>query len=72
MFTKFWWKDTLERSLSTAAQSLVLVVGADQLDAFSAPWEVYLGFTLGGFVLSLVKSVAAYKKDSNVSPASLA
>ena len=48
----------LERASKTAAQSALLVLGADQINALSADWADVAGFALGGFVLSLLTSVA--------------
>ena len=61
MFTSKFWRDAAERALSTAAQSALLVFGADQMDAISADWATVAGFALGGAVLSLLKAVAAAK-----------
>lgn len=61
MLTRVFWRDALERSLSTAAQSALLVVGADQFNVLDASWADVAGFAAGGFVLSLLKCVAAAK-----------
>lgn len=57
----------LERALKTAAQAgLLAVVGTGamnaanpQINAFSIDWLAVLGFVLGGFVLSVLTSVAS-------------
>lgn len=49
----------LERATKTAAQSALLVLGADQLNAMNASWADVGGFALGGFILSVLTSVAA-------------
>lgn len=59
MFTKRFWRDAAERAVSTAAQSALLVFGADQLDALQADWRLVAGFAAGGAVLSLLKALAA-------------
>jgi hypothetical protein len=59
MFTRAFLRDLLERALSTAAQSALLVLGADQIDAIAADWGTVAGFALGGAVLSVLKGVAA-------------
>jgi len=61
MWTKKFWRDAAERALSTAAQSAILVLGADQLDVLQADWRTVGGFALGGAVLSLLKAIAAAK-----------
>lgn len=48
----------LERATKTAAQSALLVLGADQINAMQASWQEVGGFALGGFVLSVLTSVA--------------
>lgn len=48
----------LERASKSAAQAALLVLGADQINALSADWELVGGFALGGFVLSVLTSVA--------------
>jgi hypothetical protein len=48
----------LERATKTAAQSALLVVGADQTNVLSTDWAQVLGFAAGGFVLSVLTSVA--------------
>lgn len=61
MLTIKFWRDAAERAMSTAAQSAILVFGADQFDAINADWRTVAGFALGGAVLSLLKAVAAAK-----------
>lgn len=48
----------LERASKTAAQSALLVLGADQINALNANWLDVGGFALGGFVLSVLTSIA--------------
>lgn len=74
MFTKVFWRDATERSVSTAAQSALLALGQDVtgVDVFAADWRNVVGFALGGAVLSLLKTVAAARIPGTVSPASLA
>lgn len=59
MFTRAFWAAALERALKTAAQSAVLVIGADQFNALAVSWPEVGGFALGGFVLSLLTSVGS-------------
>ena len=59
MFRRAFWQAAAERAAKTAAQSALLVIGADQLNALQADWENVAGFALGGFVLSLLTSVAS-------------
>lgn len=48
----------LERAIKTAAQAALLVLGADQINAMHANWGDVGGFALGGFILSLLTSLA--------------
>lgn len=60
MFTKQFLRDLLERATKTAAQTLVLAVGASQgFDLFTADWRTLAGAAAGGFVLSVLSSVAS-------------
>ena len=71
MFTRLFWKDTTERAIMTAAQTFVALFGADYFNVLEADWTAMLATAAGGGVLAVAKALAAYKKDSNVSPASL-
>jgi hypothetical protein len=51
--------EATERAVKTAAQSALLLLGADQLNALSVDWSNVAGFALGGFVLSLLTSLAS-------------
>lgn len=63
MFTKLFWKDALERAISTAAQFALGVVGlSDEVFGVitqnaTLPLIVYAAIT--GFVLSIIKALAA-------------
>lgn len=56
--TKAYLLAVLERATKTAAQSALLVLGADQINALAADWVVLGGFALGGFALSILTSLA--------------
>lgn len=60
-----FWKETAERALKTAAQSALLVIGADQLDVVSADWAAIGSFAVGGAVLSVLTSVASRRLGSD-------
>ena len=47
MFDHFFLVDTAERAVKTAAQSALLAIGADQLNALAADWQTVAGFALG-------------------------
>lgn len=60
LFTAEFWKDTAERTVATAAQAVVAVVGADQAfpDAFTLDYKVLAGVAAGGALAALVKALA--------------
>lgn len=59
IWSKKFWQAAGERAVKTAAQSALLVIGADQFNAVAADWPEVGGFALGGLVLSLLMSVAS-------------
>lgn len=59
MWTLAFWKATAERATSTAAQSALLVIGADQFSIISVSWLEVGGFAAGGAVLAALKSLVA-------------
>jgi hypothetical protein len=71
MFTTKFWRDAAERAASTAAQSALLVVGADQLNVLVLDWQNLAGFAAGGAFLSLLKALAAARAVGSQDSASL-
>ena len=68
MWTGAFWKATAERAISTAAQSALLVIGADQVNAISGvEWTTVAGFAAGGAALAILKALAFGAKDGNPS-----
>jgi hypothetical protein len=60
MFTTTFVKQTIERALKTAAQTLILAVGAAQgFDLFTADWRTLGASSLAGFILSVLTSIAS-------------
>ncbi len=57
--TKRFALEAFERAVKTAAQSALLLIGADQVNALSVDWGNVGAFALGGFVLSLLTSIAS-------------
>lgn len=51
--------DIIDRAVKTAAQSAILVLGADQVNALSSDWQLVGGFALGGAALSVLTSLAS-------------
>lgn len=58
MWTKKFWRETLERAVRTAAQSAILAIGADQVNALAVNWGEVGGFAAGGFALAALTSLA--------------
>jgi hypothetical protein len=57
--SKRFVRETIERAVKSGAQAAILVIGADRLDAFSTDWVTVAGFAAGGFVLSVLTSLAS-------------
>jgi hypothetical protein len=55
---KRYYTELVDRAAKSAAQSAVLVIAADQVNALSADWQLVGGFALGGAVLSLLTNIA--------------
>lgn len=57
VFTKAFWLDATDRVISTAAQSVLTVVGVDQVapNAFTLDYKTLGGVAAGGALLALVK-----------------
>ena len=71
MFTSEFWRDALERAVSTAAQAAIAYLGTIALvDDLEATWKAGL-LTVGiATAVSLLKSLAAGSVSGTVSPAS--
>ena len=60
MFTATFWKLAIERAVKTAAQTLVLSAGAGAgFDLYSFDLKAAAIATVGGFVLSILTSIAS-------------
>jgi hypothetical protein len=60
MFTKDFWKKTVERAVKGFAQTAVAVaVAAGPFDAFHVDWKSVLGVSLGAAVLSVLTSLGS-------------
>ena len=68
LYARSFWQAAFERAVKTAAQSAILVFGADQFDALAVSWPEVGGFALGGFVLSLLTSVGSDAVSSTDGP----
>jgi hypothetical protein len=67
-----FWRDAVERAVSTAAQSALALVGADAISsAFDLDYKAIAGVSLLAAGLAILKALAASYKEDTVSPASL-
>lgn len=59
MWTLAFWRGAADRSLKSAAQSLLLLWGADQFSLLNVQWMDAAGIAGGFAVLSLLTSIAS-------------
>jgi hypothetical protein len=60
MFTATFWKLAAERAIKTAAQTLLLTIGAAQgADLFQLDWATAAAGAAAGLVLSLLTSIVS-------------
>lgn len=71
MFTKKFWTKAAERAAKSAGQSALLCLGADQINALAADWQLVGGFALGGAVLSVLTSLASLRVGEEDSPSAV-
>lgn len=66
MFTKLFWKDAIERAISTTAQVFLAVGGVDAMGYLNINLRVLLLTSVIGGGLSIVKAIAAaYKSNTD-------
>ena len=67
-----FWFDTAERAFKTASQAIILGRALGEgFNAFAVDWQLGAGFALGGFVLSVLTSVASSRVGYKGSPSLL-
>jgi hypothetical protein len=66
MYTKQFWKDTLERVISTAAQCALGAIGTTAFLG-GVNWTFVLGTAGGGALMSLLKCLVAAQKGDPTS-----
>lgn len=61
MFSKEFLKDTLERALATAAQAAIAILSVDGLELMSVDLRALAASVGLAFILSVLKSLIAFK-----------
>lgn len=64
MFTKIFWKDASERAISTAAQFLLVLGGADGANFLSLDSKQVVLLSLAGAFAAVLKAIVALKTTS--------
>lgn len=64
MFTQMFWKDAVERSVKTVAQTLVtlFLTGESVFNILAVNWEQAFGVAAGAGTLSLLMSIGSAAK----------
>jgi len=68
MFTKEFWKETLERAVKTFAQFILVLGGAEAFNVFELDWQTNLGLALGGVLMSIATSIVSAGVTKSDSP----
>lgn len=72
MWTRIFWKDTVERTVSTAAQAALAMLSADGLGVLDVDWADVGSVSGLAAILAVLKALVAAKTvDNTISPASL-
>lgn len=67
MYTRQFWKDTLERAVVTFLQFAVVLVPANFTAPIDIEWKYVLTFCLLGFISALIKAMLAGLTDGSPS-----
>lgn len=59
MFSKAFWKAAAERAVKTAAQTAVVLLGADMVDVLSLDWVNIASLSAGAALVSVLTSIAS-------------
>lgn len=68
MFTKYFWKLSVERAIKSAAQAAILAFGGGATNLLSVPGIAVLGAAGAGFVLSVLTSIASNQISEEGTP----
>lgn len=65
LFTRAYWLDTLERVITTAAQTAIVGLGlGETTNAFEVDFQLLLGFAGGGALVALLTALAGVRRRS--------
>lgn len=69
MFTRTFWKKTLERATKSAAQAGILAIGmTEAFNLFALNWQNFAGIAAGGAFLSVLTSLSSEPFGPDDSP----
>ena len=68
MFSRYFWKSTLERALKSFAQSLLAVLGVAQVGVLDVAWPAAVSTAAMAGVLSVLTSLASAKVGADDDP----
>jgi r1t holin len=68
IFTTYFWKSTLERALKSFAQSLLAILGVNQIGVLGVDWAAALSTAAMAGVLSVLTSIASGKVATSGDP----
>jgi len=68
MFTSRFWRAAAERAIKTAAQSAVVLLGADYVDILSVDWSEVGVLAAGSALLSILTSLASARVNDSDDP----
>ncbi len=71
MWTRKFWRETIERAIKTAAQTFLTYVGADQLNVLAFEWSTAGGFAAGGAAISVAMSLVSVPFGPAESPSTV-
>jgi r1t holin len=71
-YGKNFWRQSVERAFKTAAQAVALAIGGDVANVLHVGPGVFVSAAVGGFVLSIVTSIATAPVGQQDDPSAIA
>jgi len=65
MFTTTFWRDTVERTVASAAGGALTALGLGSIDVFHLDWQVVAGSAAGTGLVSLLKALVASRLNDH-------